>query len=241
MQIFINNLSYEEIQKSLFEIIGSDDESAELKKTVCYAIGLLDDKHSITKSNNVFRSLVKLDSAVELRFEKSATLLPLSIEGAIGAYNFDNSVISAAMVMLSDSNATNYGSFSPSELGLSKKKSYFYYEYFTEDFGYINGDEYIYYSLNNQEPCKYYTFVEKGKNGTIFLGRTDKLNHMMAIKTAGDDYVELIEGGEISLICDEDYILSDESGEEIECDRYGIILRGECDASVKNIRMQRCE
>ena len=238
MQIFTNNLSYEEIQK---EIIGSDGETAELKKTVCYAIGLLDDKHSITKNNDVFRSLVKLNSAEELRFQKSATLLPSAIEGVIGAYNFDGSVLSAAMVMLSDSNTTKYASFSPNEFGLSKKKSYFYYEYFTEDFGYVNGDECIYYSLNDREPCKYYTFVEKGKNGTIFLGRTDKLNHAMAIKTAGDDFVELVEGGEISLVCDEDYILFDDKGEEIECDRYGIILRGVCDASVKNIRMQRCE
>jgi hypothetical protein len=42
------------------------------------------------------------------------------------------------------------------------------------------------------------------------------------------DSVTLYEGGKFAFVCEDDYIVLDESGCEIECERYGILVTGEC-------------
>ncbi len=134
--------------------------------------------------------------------------------GAVAAFN------------ISENNICVSGTVSAMDAGLDESRSYMYYEYFTGDFGYVNGDEYIHFSLEDNDKFNYYTFIEKSKNDILFIGRTDKFNPRQAVVRESRGEVELYEGGEFAFIADEDYIVCDENGNEVECERFGILVKG---------------
>ena len=100
------------------------------------------------------------------------------------------------------------------DAGLSADKTYLYYEYFTGDFGYVNGDEHIDVSLGDNDTFRYYQFIEKTQNKPLFLGRIDKFNSRLAVTSQSENEVVLYEGGEFAFVSDEDYTVVDESGKK---------------------------
>lgn len=137
---------------------------------------------------------------------------------------------------ISEGNVPVCGTVCASDAGLDSSRVYLYYEHFSGDFGYVNGDELIYVDLADNDSFAYYTFVEKTKNPILFLGRTDKLNGILAIKSQNKDTVELYEGGDFAFVCDEDYVVVDADGNEIECERYGLLVSGNCSRENKILK-----
>ena len=112
------------------------------------------------------------------------------------------------------------------DAGLKNKGGYIYTEFFSGDFGYVNGDEEINIALDDNDRYMYFTFIEKNKKSPLFLGRIDKFNPRLAIVNQTEDTVELYEGGDFAFISDEDYAVFDECGNEVECERFGIFVSG---------------
>ena len=131
-----------------------------------------------------------------------------------------------AVFNVSAENTSVKGSVSCVDAGLDKKKTYMYYEYFSGDFGYVNGDEEINVVLDDNDKYMYFTFIEKSNKLPLFLGRIDKFNPRLAVVNQTGDTVELYEGGDFAFISDEDYAVFDERGNEIECERFGIFVSG---------------
>ena len=128
------------------------------------------------------------------------------------------------------------GSVRASDDELKAKASYLYYEYFTGDFGFVNGDEDIYFTLDTKDDIRYFTFIEKGQNKPIFIGRIDKFNSRLALIDQTADTVTLYEGGKFAFVCDEDYVILDEKGNEVEYDRIGIFCTGYCAPENKKLK-----
>ena len=79
--------------------------------------------------------------------------------------------------------------------------------------------------------------IEKTKNKPLFIGRIDKFNSRLAVEAQSDNEVVLMEGGEFAFVSDEDYTVIDESGNEIETERYGILVTGCCDRKNKRLKL----
>lgn len=141
-----------------------------------------------------------------------------------------------AMFNISDKDSSVTGTVCAADAGLDPKRSYLYYEHFSGDFGYVNGDERIYVTLDNNDSVAYYTFVEKTKKDILFLGRIDKYNGVLATLSFDGSEAVLYEGGNFAFVCDEDYIVLDENGNEIECERYGLMVSGCCPRENKKLR-----
>ena len=137
---------------------------------------------------------------------------------------------------ISDCGNAVTGTVSAMEAGLSKNKTYLYYEYFTGEFGYVNSDECIDVIIENGDSFKYYTFIEKTKNKPLFIGRIDKLNSRLAVVSQREDEIALYEGGEFAFVSDEDYAVYDELGNEIDTERYGILVSGYCSKENKRLK-----
>lgn len=148
---------------------------------------------------------------------------------------FDSGAVVAAF-NISENNIAVSGTVSALDADLSADKTYLYYEYFTGDFGYVNGDERIDLTLDDNDTFRYYQFIEKTKNKPLFVGRIDKFNSRLAVVTQSDDEVVLYEGGEFAFVSDEDYTVVDELGAEIETERYGILVTGCCDKNNKRLK-----
>ena len=148
---------------------------------------------------------------------------------------FDSGATVAAF-NLYEKNESIRGTVSALDAGLKDKKSYMYYEYFTGEFGYVNADECIDVELRDNNTFRYYTFIKKSHKDYLFLGRIDKLNSRVAVVSENESGVELYEGGKIAFVSEEDYAVFDEEGNEIECERYGILMSGCCDRKNKILR-----
>ncbi len=144
-----------------------------------------------------------------------------------------------AVFNISESGLAVSGAISAENAGLLPDKTYLFYEYFSGDFGYVNGDENIYLTLDTNNDFRYYTFIEKSENKPLFIGRIDKFNPRIAVISEKDGEVELYEGGDFAFIADEDYLVTDEFGNEIECDRYGLIVTGTCDRNNKILKFEK--
>ena len=135
-------------------------------------------------------------------------------------------------------NTSVRGTVSAIDAGLAPDKSYAYYEYFTGDFGYVNGDEFLDVELSDNDEMRYYTFIEKSEKQPLFLGRIDKYNPRLAVVSQNENEVRLYEGGDFAFLSDEDYAVYDEDGNEIECDRYGIMVTGTAPRDKKILRFE---
>lgn len=122
-----------------------------------------------------------------------------------------------------------YGSVRAIDAGLKNKGGYVYYEFFSEDFGYVNSDEDIYFALDSSEPVKYFVFLRKNECQPLFLGRIDRLNGFLAVDSRNEDTVFLKEGGRFAFVCDDDYSVFDAKGKEIDYDRIGLVCTGVCE------------
>ena len=143
---------------------------------------------------------------------------------------------SVAIYNVSENNPYLRTTVSAFEAGMKKKASYMYYEYFTGEFGYVNGDEYIDVAFGMDDSVRYYTFIEKTNKQPLLLGRIDKLNLRAAVVSENSDTVTMIEGGEFAFVSDEDYAVFNELGDEIICERYGILTRGCSDIKDKVLK-----
>jgi hypothetical protein len=122
-----------------------------------------------------------------------------------------------------------YGSVRAIDAGLKNKGGYIYNEFFSEDFGYVNADEDIYFMLDSSEPVKYFVFLRKNEYKPLFLGRIDCLNGFLAIEDRNEDTVILKNGGRFAFVCDDDYSVYDAKGDEIDYDRIGLVCTGACE------------
>lgn len=214
----------------------TDDAQAE-KNALCHAVsgGPIYVSDKLERTNpDVLRPLMFDDGRI-LRLSDSAMPTEDCIIGSPIKSNapfkiknvFDGGAVVAAF-NISEGNSTVNGTVSATDAGLSADKTYLYYEYFTGDFGYVNGDEHIDVSLADNDTFRYYQFIEKTENKPLFLGRIDKFNSRLAVLSQTEDEVTLYEGGEFAFVSDVDYTVTDECGNEIETDRYGILVTGCC-------------
>ena len=222
----------------------TDDAQAE-KNALCHAVsgGPIYVSDKLGRTNPEVLLPLMFDDGKILRLDDSAmptedciignptkTLRPFKIKN-----RFNGGAVVAAF-NISEGNSPVFGTVSCVDAGLSKKKTYLYYEYFTGEFGYVNGDECIDISLADNDTFRYYTFIEKTKNKPLFIGRTDKFNSRLAITEQTEDEVVLYEGGDFAFVSDDEYIVLDENGNEIETERYGILVAGTCGRENKRLK-----
>lgn len=222
----------------------TDDAQAE-KNALCHAIsgGPIYVSDKLQRTNpDVLMPLMFEDGRI-LRLSDSAMPTddcvignPTKINRPFKIKNKFDGGAAVAAFNISESGSIVYGTVSPFDAGLSKKKTYLYYEYFTGEFGYVNGDEYIDITLENNDTFRYYTFIEKTENKPLFIGRIDKFNPRLAVISQSADEVVMYEGGKFAFVSDEDYAVLDESGCEIETERYGILVSGCCAKENRRLR-----
>ncbi len=223
----------------------TDDAQAE-KNALCHAVsgGPIYVSDKLDRTNPDKLCALMYDDGRILRLSDSAMPTEDCIIGNPRLQNrpfkirnsFDGGAVVAAF-NISESGAAVRGTVSAFDAGLSPKKTYLYYEYFTGEFGYVNGDECIDVTLGDNDTFRYYTFIEKTKNKPLFIGRTDKFNSRLAVISQSEDEVVLYEGGEFAFVTDEDYLVLDEDGREIETERYGILVSGCCKRENKRLKL----
>lgn len=223
----------------------TDDAQAE-KNALCHAVsgGPIYVSDKLDRTNPDVLNALMFDDGRILRLSDSAMPTedciignPTKAKAPFKIRNrFDGGAVVAAF-NISEANVTVNGTVSAVDAGLSADKTYLYYEYFTGDFGYVNGDERIDVSLGDNDTFRYYQFIEKTKNRPLFLGRIDKFNSRLAVTSQSENEVVLYEGGEFAFVSDEDYTVVDESGKEIETERYGILVTGCCDRNNRRLKL----
>ena len=222
----------------------TDDAQAE-KNALCHAVsgGPVYVSDKLDRTNPEVLHPLRFDDGKILRLSDSAMPTEDCIIGnpteSSRPFKIKNSFSGGAVVAafnISKENISVSGTVCAADADLSPKKTYLYYEYFTGEFGYVNGDECIDVVLNDNDTFRYYTFIEKTKNKPLFIGRTDKFNSRLAIVDQTEDEITLYEGGDFAYVSDEEYIVLDERGNEIETERYGILISGTCKKENKRLK-----
>ena len=230
-----------------WDMFWTDDAQAE-KNSLCHAVsgGPIYVSDKLGRTNPEVLKPLMFDDGRILRLCDSATPTddciignPTKTDRIFKIRNSFDGGAAVAVFNISESGNAVSGTLSAKNAGLDPEKIYVYYEYFSGDYGYVNGDEDIHITLGTNDDYKYFTFVEKTENKPLFIGRTDKLNSRAAVVSESDSTVELYEGGNFAFVCDEDIAVFDENGCEIECDRYGIALIGTCDRKNKVLRFEK--
>lgn len=229
-----------------WDMFWTDDAQAE-KNAICHAISggpvYISDK--IGRTNPEVLSPLIFDDGRILRLSESAIPTEDSIIGdprenrkIFKLRNSFDGGATVAVFNIFNENTSVKGTVSASDAGLCADKSYAYYEYFTGDFGYVNGDELLDVELSDNDEMRYYTFIEKNNKQPLFIGRIDKYNPRIAVISQNENEVKLYEGGDFAFFSDEDYAVYDEDGNEIECDRYGIMVTGTLPRDKKTLRFE---
>ena len=229
-----------------WDMFWTDDMQAE-KNAVCHAISggpvYISDPIGRTRPD-VIRPLFYNDGRI-LRLSDSATPTDDCIIGDPREngriFKVRNSFAEGAVIAafnIDGEGRAVQGTVSAVDAGLDAGKSYAYYEYFTGDFGYVNGDEAIDVTLSDNDEMRYFTFIEKSEKRPIFIGRIDKFNSRLAVVSQSDNEIRLYEGGKFAFLSDEDYDVYDEDGNEVECERYGLLVTGSVAPECKVLRLE---
>ena len=223
----------------------TDDAQAE-KNALCHAVsgGPVYVSDKLGRTNPEVLLPLVLDDGRILRMSDSAMPTDDCVIGnptkVNAPFKIKNTFSGGAVVAafnISEGNLAVSGTVSAEDAGLSADNTYFYYEFFTGDFGYVNGDERIDVTLADNDTFRYYQFIKKTKNKPLFIGRIDKFNSRLAVEAQSDDEIVLMEGGGFAFVSDEDYTVLDELGKEIETERYGILVTGYCDRKNKRLKL----